>query len=113
MTTTRDKITAKAALADLLELCKDKPESRWRQPFDAAMSFINRVSVAPAPAPVYECIGKGGEYRLLGHGHAAGLLRDKLRDAGLGEDLKVYVSLGGEVFVRLDGDFADRMRRIR
>lgn len=40
------KTEAKAAVADLLELCKNAPEEERKEAFDTLMQFINQ---APAP----------------------------------------------------------------
>jgi hypothetical protein len=114
MTTLDDKVKAKVALGDLVELCKEAPGRRWRQPLEFLMGFIKDVPVAP-PAPVYTCEGRGGEYELIARAFSAGELKRAMqRSPDTAVDLVIYRDLAsGTVYVRDRTDFEERMRRIR
>lgn len=64
---------------------------------------------AAAPADQYKCIGKGGVYELIASvAKPAGTLRDLLHNF-----LTVYRDTAdGEVYVRMAGDFAERMKKL-
>lgn len=115
MSTPQDKLEAKAALVDLIELCKDKPMPKWHTPFRILMDFINGIATPANGQRIYKYIGgasPGDEYEMLAPARPAGELRDTLQVRN-DSDLIVYRSLEtGEVFVRLRADFDNRMLRM-
>jgi hypothetical protein len=58
------------------------------------------------PTLVYTCIGKGGEYELIGQAKGAGTMRDHA-------DLVVYRDAqAGQLYCRARPDFVDRMQLV-
>lgn len=53
---------------------------------------------------LYQCIGKGGEYKLLGEAMGAGTMR--------GSQVIVYQGSDGTLYFRTPLDFAERMEPI-
>lgn len=58
---------------------------------------------APPPVPLYECIGKGGDYDLVASAFGAGTLKQE-------QCLMVYKNLEGIYFVRTHDDFFEHMQ---
>ena len=55
----------------------------------------------------FECIGKGGSYELVGRALAAGTLKETVE-----QPIIVYKNDKGELFVRTEKDFIERMKVI-
>lgn len=69
----------------------------------AAQVSTEQAGDALGRGPRYTCIGKGGNYELIGEAHGAG-------KAKLIESLAVYRDIGtGRLFFRTTGDFNERM----
>jgi hypothetical protein len=92
-----------------------KPHTdEWRAQLAAVLNQAVRASLTPtAPqavsqqAELYTCIGKGGEYELLGTAKGAGTMRDVLVC-----DLTIYRDTTiGQLYHRTPDDFAARMER--
>lgn len=63
------------------------------------------VKDAPSPECLYTCIGKGGEYELLGEAQDAGECRSEMR--------MIYRDTAtGQLFHRWPSDFRNRMEKI-